>query len=76
MLKFRLKRTGRKRQPSYRLVVMESTSRRNGRPIDEVGYYSPITKKLYLDEDKILTWLLSLLIGLLSSAGWSGRNHE
>ena len=57
MLKLRLKRNGRKRQPSYRLVIMESTSRRNGRPIDEVGYYSPITKKLYLDEDKILTWL-------------------
>jgi small subunit ribosomal protein S16 len=56
MLKFRLKRTGRKRQPSYRLVVMESTSRRNGRPIDEVGYYNPITKELYVDEAKINTW--------------------
>jgi len=56
MLKFRLKRTGRKRQPSYRLVVMESTSRRNGRPIDEVGYYNPITKELHVDEAKINTW--------------------
>ena len=57
MLKLRLKRNGRKRQPSYRLVIMESTSRRNGRPIDEVGYYNPITKKSYFNQDKIIKWL-------------------
>ena len=57
MLKLRLKRNGRKRQPSYRLVIMESTSRRNGRPIDEVGYYNPITKESYFNEDKIIKWL-------------------
>jgi len=45
MLKLRLKRIGRKRQPAYRLVVMESKSRRDGRPIDEVGSYDPISKK-------------------------------
>jgi small subunit ribosomal protein S16 len=57
MLKLRLKRNGRKRQPSYRLVIMESTSRRNGRPIDEVGYYNPITKESYLNQEKITKWL-------------------
>ena len=57
MLKLRLKLNGRKRQPSYRLVIMESTSRRNGRPIDEVGYYNPITKKSYFNQDKIIKWL-------------------
>ena len=57
MLKLRLKRNGRKRQPSYRLVIMESTSRRNGRPIDEVWYYNPITKKSYFNQDKIIKWL-------------------
>lgn len=57
MLKLRLKRNGRKKQPSYRLVIMESTSRRNGRPIDEVGYYNPITKKSYFNQDKIIKWL-------------------
>ncbi len=57
MLKLRLKRNGRKRQPSYRLVIMESTSRRNGRPIDEVGYYNPITKESYLNQEKIVKWL-------------------
>lgn len=57
MLKLRLKRNGRKRQPAYRLVVMESASRRNGRPIDEVGYYNPITKESYFNQDKIIKWL-------------------
>jgi small subunit ribosomal protein S16 len=57
MLKLRLKRTGRKRSPSYRLVIMENTSRRDGRPIDEVGYYDPILKKYKFDGDKIKKWL-------------------
>ena len=57
MLKLRLKRTGRKRQPSYRLVIMENKNRRDGRPIDEVGYYDPITKQFKFDSDKILKWL-------------------
>jgi small subunit ribosomal protein S16 len=57
MLKLRLKRCGRKKQPSYRLVVMLSHSRRDGRPIDEVGYYNTITKQSYFDVIKITKWL-------------------
>ena len=57
MLKLRFKRTGKKRSPSYRLVVMENTSRRDGRPIDEVGYYNPITKQSKFDQEKIEKWL-------------------
>ena len=57
MLKLRLKRTGKKRSPSYRLVIMENLSRRDGRPIDEVGYYDPISKKCKFDGDKIKQWL-------------------
>jgi small subunit ribosomal protein S16 len=53
MLKLRLKRAGRKRSPSYRLVIMESMSRRDGRPIEEVGYYNPITKQYKFDVEKI-----------------------
>ena len=45
MLKLRLKRMGRKKQPAYRLVIMENTTRRNGRPVDEVGYYNIFTPK-------------------------------
>ena len=57
MLKLRLKRIGRKRSPSYRLVIMENKSRRDGRPIDEVGYYDPISKKYKFDMNKIKKWL-------------------
>lgn len=57
MLKLRLKRTGRKRSPSYRLVIMENTTRRDGRPVEEVGYYDPISKNYKLDSEKIQKWL-------------------
>ena len=57
MLKLRLKRAGRKRSPSYRLVVMENTFRRDGRPIDEVGFYNPITKQFEFNLEKIKKWL-------------------
>lgn len=57
MLKLRLKRTGRKRSPSYRLVIMENTFRRDGRPIEEVGYYNPITKQYKFNTEKIKKWL-------------------
>ena len=57
MLKLRLKRIGRKRSPAYRLVVMENTFRRDGRPIEEVGYYNPISKESNFEIDKIKKWL-------------------
>jgi small subunit ribosomal protein S16 len=57
MLKLRLKRAGRKRSPAYRLVIMENTFRRDGRPIDEVGYYNPITKQYKFNGEKIKQWL-------------------
>ena len=57
MLKLRLKRIGRKRAPSYRLVVMESSTRRDGRPVEEVGYYNPISKEGHFDIPKIEKWL-------------------
>ena len=57
MLKLRLKRIGRKRSPSYRLVIMENTCRRDGKPIDEVGYYNPISKQLKIEAEKVIKWL-------------------
>jgi len=57
MLRLRLKRTGRKRQHSYRLVIMTSHTKRDGKAIEEVGYYSPITKQSYFDVEKIRYWL-------------------
>ena len=57
MLKLRLKRIGRKRAPSYRLVIIENNSHRDGRPVEEVGYYNPISKEYKFDTDKIQKWL-------------------
>lgn len=57
MLKLRLKRVGRKRLPAYRLVVMESLSRRDGRPIEELGYYNPVTKAYKFETEKVQKWL-------------------
>ena len=57
MLKLRLTRTGRKKQPVYRLVVMEHSTRRDGRPVDSVGYYNPSTKESNFKVEKIQYWL-------------------
>ena len=57
MLKLRFKRIGRKRSPSYRLVIMENTTRRDGRTIEELGYYDPISKNYKFDSEKIQKWL-------------------
>ncbi len=41
MIKLRLKRYGKKGEASYRIVAMNSTSRRDGRSIEELGFYNP-----------------------------------
>ena len=41
MIKLRLKRFGKKREVSYRIVAIESKARRDGRPIEELGFYNP-----------------------------------
>ncbi len=53
MLKLRLKRGGRKGQPSYRVVIMKSNSRRDGRPIENLGYYNPISKEFLVNSERI-----------------------
>ena len=57
MLKLRLTRTGRKKQPAYRLIIIEHSARRDGRPVDFVGYYNPLTKELNFKVEKIQRWL-------------------
>ena len=53
MIKLRLKRFGKKREASFRLVACNSTSRRDGRPLQELGYYNPRTKETRLDTEAI-----------------------
>ena len=44
MVKIRLKRMGMKKKPFYRIVVADERTTRDGRPIDEIGYYNPVTE--------------------------------
>jgi small subunit ribosomal protein S16 len=58
-VKIRLRRTGRKKQPSYRLVVADSLSPRDGQYLDSVGTYNPLSKPadLRIDLEKVDKWL-------------------
>ena len=49
MIKLRLKRYGKKREASYRIVAINSRSRRDGRPLEELGFYNPRTDETRLD---------------------------
>jgi len=49
MLKIRLKRTGRKKKPFYKIVLMQNLSKRDGKSICELGYYDPIRKNLKIN---------------------------
>ena len=57
MLKVRLKRLGAKKNPTYRVIVINSTTKREGRPIQELGYYNPKTKEMKLDKASALEWI-------------------
>jgi small subunit ribosomal protein S16 len=57
MIKIRLKRFGKKRSASYRIVAINSRDRRDGRPLEELGYYNPISEELTLKTESITKWL-------------------
>jgi small subunit ribosomal protein S16 len=54
MIKLRLKRYGKKREVSYRIVAMNSRDRRDGRPLEELGFYNPRTDETRLDVPAIV----------------------
>jgi len=59
-VKIRLKRFGTKKRAYYRIVVIDTRKPRDGRTIEEVGFYHPIEaeeKQVRLKEDRIKTWL-------------------
>lgn len=59
MVKIRLRRMGAKKAPFYRIVVADSRSPRNGRFIEEIGYYDPMKEpaEIKVDAEKAKTWL-------------------
>ncbi|MFN8041459.1 MAG: 30S ribosomal protein S16 [Acidimicrobiales bacterium] len=59
MVKLRLMRMGKKKQPTYRLVAADSRSPRNGRFIEILGHYNPRTEPstIVVDNDKAVAWL-------------------
>ncbi|MEI6101601.1 MAG: 30S ribosomal protein S16 [Eubacteriales bacterium] len=56
-VKMRLKRMGSKKNPFYRIVVADERAPRDGRFIEELGYYNPLTKELKLDNEKAVDWI-------------------
>ena len=58
-VKIRLKRVGKKKAPSYRVVVADSRSPRDGRIIESLGWYNPLVEPsaIHIDEEKALKWL-------------------
>ena len=83
-VKIRMHRMGAKRNPFYRIVVADSRMPRDGRFIEEVGYYNPVStpKELKLDEDKIFAWLQKgaqpsdTVRSLLSGTGLMQKLHD
>ena len=59
MVKIRLKRMGANKKPFYRIVVADSRYPRDGRFIEEIGYFNPITEPetVKIDEEKANKWL-------------------
>ena len=59
MLRIRLRRMGAKKQPSYRVVVAESRSPRDGRFVEAIGHYNPLTdpETVVIDAERARYWL-------------------
>ena len=80
MVKIRLKRMGMKKKPFYRIVVADERTTRDGRPIDEIGYYNPVTEpaEIRVDIEKAKAWIANgaqptdTVRGLLKKAGGLG----
>ena len=59
MVKIRLQRQGKKRAPFYHIVVADSKSPRDGKIIEQIGTYDPMTKPstVVLDQEKVAQWI-------------------
>lgn len=82
--KIRLTRMGRKKKPFYRIVIVDSKTRRDGAVIENIGYYNPVVEPadIRIDEESALKWLQEGAIptdtvkNILSKAGVIKKFHE
>ena len=56
-VKMRLRRMGAKKAPTYRVIVADSRSPRDGRFIEEIGFFNPRSDELKIDAEKAKIWL-------------------
>lgn len=83
-VKIRLKRSGAKKRPFYRIVVADARAPRDGRIIEKIGTYNPVSEpsELVIDEEKALQWLTNgaqpsdTVRNLFSSQGIMQKFHE
>src|SRR3954447_10444424 len=83
-VKIRLKRTGMKKAPSYRVVVADARSPRDGRIIENIGWYNPRVEPsaINIDKEKALNWLkkgaqpTESVLSLLQRAGIVERSFQ
>jgi small subunit ribosomal protein S16 len=83
-VKIRLKRTGMKKAPTYRVVVADARSPRDGRIIESIGWYNPRVEPsaINIDEEKALRWLKNgaqpseSVVSLLKRAGIMDRFEQ
>jgi small subunit ribosomal protein S16 len=83
-VRIRLKRIGAKKAPFYRVVVSDARSPRDGRFIEEIGTYNPVTQpaQINIKEDRALHWLQTgaqpsdTVRNLFSKLGIMQKNHE
>lgn len=59
MVKIRLRRTGKKKQPSYRIVVADARAPRDGKFLETIGYYAPLREPsdIMIDKERAIHWL-------------------
>lgn len=82
MVKLRLKRMGAKKAPSYRIVAADSRAPRDGRFIEEVGFYNPRSNEVKVNEEAVMKWLndgaqpSDTVRNILSKEGIMKKFHE
>lgn len=57
MIKIRLTRFGRKKAPFYRIVAASERSKREGKPLEVLGYWNPSQKQLKIEKEKLKIWI-------------------